>query len=235
MDGDSNTERHSRAFCSSPSSHVFSSVGVSRRPPFYRNPPKKQTCLYVAFSEVPLFLRSCSATLRPFSVSFSLSDFTDADPLSRGASLACSSPRAQDGNPGVRGVCARGRISVVHFHQLRVAVAPLREMCVGMATLGQRHRRGWRLRLRQGGHNERQASCPDFHNNGFVMLLTAACMEQYSANVYFSPLIGYFNLMYKVVLYFDLNICTNHQFWFFCFCASEDNFVLLSQYFLKHH
>lgn len=41
-----------------------------------------------------------SATLRLFSVS--LSDFTDTEPLSRGASPGCCPARAEDRNPGTR-------------------------------------------------------------------------------------------------------------------------------------
>lgn len=47
----------------------------------------------------------------------------------------------------------RRQTRVVHSRQLRVAVAPPRQTCVGMATLGQRHRRGSRLRHCQNIHD----------------------------------------------------------------------------------
>ncbi len=83
--------------------------------PFYRNPQRNnRALLYFAFIQVPVFLAlwtRCyrSATLRPFSVSFSLSDFTDTEPLSRGASLGRCPPRAEDGNPGMKSPLPAGR------------------------------------------------------------------------------------------------------------------------------
>lgn len=59
--------------------------------PFYQHPQDNQVLLGFSFNQVPLVL------LRPFSVSFSLSDFTE--PLSRCASPGCCPPPAGDGSP----------------------------------------------------------------------------------------------------------------------------------------
>lgn len=148
MDGDSETEHRSGAFCSSPNSHAFSSDEGSHRPIVVpKNSSEKKTklnktnraLLDVGFSPVRAML-----TLRPFSVSFSLSDFTHTELLwSRGASLGCWSPHtSRRWKPGNEVVSARAGIRVFHFGQVGEAVARLREMCVGMAIVGQTHRGG---------------------------------------------------------------------------------------------
>lgn len=154
MDGDSETEHRSGAFCSSPNSHAFSSDKGSHRPIVVpknssektnktktENKPKKtnRALLNLGFSPVRAML-----TLRPFSVSFSLSDFTHTELLwSRGASLGCWLPHTSRWwKPGTEVASARAGIRVFHFGRVGEAVACLREMCVGMAIVGQTHRGG---------------------------------------------------------------------------------------------
>lgn len=150
MDGDSETEHRSGAFCSSHNSHAFSSDEGSHRPIVVSKKSSEKTnkqtktktnraLLNVGFSPVRAML-----TLRPFSVSFSLSDFTHTELLwSRGASLSCWSPHtSRRWKPGNEVVSARAGIRVFHFGQVGEAVARLGEMCVGMAIVGQTHREG---------------------------------------------------------------------------------------------
>lgn len=100
---------------------------------------KKSSKINSEFSQVPVFPSGYyrSDTLRPFSVS--LLDFTDIQPPSRGASLGCCTHRADGGNP-----CAERRLPAEESVCSTVvkAVARLREMCVGMATLGLRRAEG---------------------------------------------------------------------------------------------
>lgn len=187
MDGDSTTEHRSRAFCSPPHSHVFSCDEDSRRPIQPKSSKEREVdervCLHSPSSPDPPRSVVVDAVLTGplrcalFSVSFSFSDFTDTEPRSRGASLCCFPPREKrvEARSVKRSPPAE---ESVKSDQLRAAVAPLREMCVGMATQGHRHthrhtqRGAGSSRRRQGRLREPSASGRNFQNKSMSLKTT---------------------------------------------------------------
>lgn len=92
--------------------------------------------------------------------------------LSPGAHLRAAAPQEKRAEaPDYDALSARRGIREVRADQLRAAVAPLRGMCVGMATLGQRHTEGaGSARRRQGRRLNRPASGRHFQSKSTSLL-----------------------------------------------------------------
>lgn len=190
MDGDSTTEHRSRAFCSPPHSHVFSCDEGSRRPIQPKSSKEQEVaervCMF-AFTQLPRSSPECScgcgayrtATLRPFlSLILFLWLYRHGASVQGRISVLLPPAGEEGGSPECEALSARRGICEVRSDQLRAAVAPLREMCVGMATQGHRHthrhtqRGAGSSRWRQGRLREPSASGRHFQNKSMSLKTT---------------------------------------------------------------
>lgn len=145
MDGDSKTEHRSGALCSSPNSHAFSSDEGSHRPIMVLKKikkilgNKKKQKPSVSLCWIPVNSWVVNAMLHcAFSQSHSLYLTLPTPNRCPGAHLSALPEQRVETR-----VWSRVReCRVFHFGQVGEAVARLREMCVGMATVGLRHRGG---------------------------------------------------------------------------------------------
>ena len=154
-DGDSHTERRSRALCSSPGSHTFScDAGLSLRPIPARTQSSVRTerslsCSCCSFalhsigSRYPRVAPAAAAHTAPCLTLILFSSLYRHAAAVQGRISGAAALRPGRGwrPAGWSAVRVRGS-TVVHFGQLRAAVARLRGMCVGMASVGQRHIEG---------------------------------------------------------------------------------------------